>query len=368
MPQSIWSGHIRFGLVHIPVRLYSATESRDLSFHLYAKGGAERVKNRRVGAVSGSEIAYGDTVKGYERDDGEVVVLSDDDLASVSAEKSKVLEVAQFCAVEEIDPLYFERSYWLGPSPTEGAEYPFELLRRALTDAKLVGLGTFVMHTKEHVAAIRAHEEGLVLHTMFFADEVRPGASVGRRPDHVTLADRELDLANQLLTALRAPWDPLHYRDEYRHRVLDLIEAKATGKAITAESEPAQANDSPNIADALAASVRALRPTAATESEGNDAVSVRRAKPARTAAASTRIVVSKRLQPPSSPPKSKPKPRKRSTRSSALDELTLTELREAASRAQVPGRSKMKRSELVDALGRVGSQTTRPRTKSQKSA
>ncbi len=350
MPQSIWSGHIRFGLVHIPVRLYAATESRDLSLHLYTKGGVERVKNRRVGASSGTAIAYSDTVKGFERDDGEVVLLSEDELESVSAERSKVLDVVQFCAIHEIDPLYFERSYWLGPSPTDGAEHPFELFRRALAEADLVGLGTFVLRSKEHVAAIRANDQGLVLHTMFFADEVRDGTVIGHRAGSITVADRELELANQLLGALRAPWDPTTFRDEYRHRVLELIEAKATGKALASVS-PSMSTEVPDIAHALEASVRALRPLGDAGGERQQGTEVTVA-----VAMSARGAVTKPLHPS--------KVNVRRSSAAKPEELTTAELRTRASKAKIVGRSQMSRAELIEALRPTAPPKQRARTRS----
>ncbi len=328
MATSIWSGHVRFGLVHIPVRLYSAVETKDVSFHLYKEGTTERIKTRKVSAETGEPVDT--TARGYTREDGEVVFVTDEDLASVASEKSKLLEITQFCSIDEIDPVYFEKSYWLGPAPKVDAEHPMELLRRTLEAEGLVGIGSFVMRGKEHVAVIRSAEGGLMLHTLFYEDEVRPASIAGYVPGVADVEERELAMARALLEAMRAPWEADRFRDEYRSRLLELIDAKATGRVPELGEAAPLGAAGVDVFAALEASIRALK-------GGDEETDLRIA-----AAGGERPRITARITVPAAGGAG--------AGGGDLDGLTLGELRDLARARSIGGRSKMTRDELIAAL------------------
>lgn len=329
MPQSIWSGHVRFGLVHIPVRLYGAIESKDVHFHQYREGTTERIRTKKVGAESGEPVDS--TARGFPMETGEVVFITDDDLASVASEKSKVLEIEQFCDIDEIDPVYFEKAYWLGPAPGVEAEHPMELFRRTLEDEGLVGLGSFVMRSKEHLAVVRAAAGGLMLHTLYYEDEVRAASVAGFDPDGIVIDDREMEMARQLLSVMKGEWDPTLYRDEYRGRLLEMIQAKSTGVVLEPPEVAALGPGGDDIFSALEASVRALR------NRADDGTALRAA-----AADPKRFRVTARVEPKDTGGAG--------GAGAELEGLTVAELRDLAKAREVSGRSKMTRDELIAAL------------------
>lgn len=311
MPRPIWTGSISFGLVNVPVKLFSATESHTVRFHQFERGTGERVRQKRVAAQSGHEVPYEDVVKGYEVASGEHVIVEPDELEAVEPKKTRSIDIEDFIDLDAVDPVYFQKTYHLAPA-NEAAAKPYELLRRTMTDADRVGVARFVMRSKEYLAAIRPADGVLVLETMFFADEVRDPAEIselGYVDDDIELRDRELAAAAQLVESLTAEWDPSRYEDTYRARVLELIEQKAAGESVVTETP----EEPPQVIDLMAALER----------------SVNEAKGRRTAGGGDG---------------------RAGSAGDGLGDMTREELYEEAQRRDVPGRSKMSKDELVEAL------------------
>jgi DNA end-binding protein Ku len=305
MARPIWGGSLSFGLVNVPVRLFSATEQRDVSFNQLERDTGRRVRMLRVAEGTKDEIPYDRIVKGYELDDGRRVMIAPEELDALAPEKSKNIEIEDFVALEDIDPVYFEKSYYLAPG--QGAEKPYALLLLAMADAGRVGIAQFVMRGKQYLAAIRPMDGVLALETMRYPDEVRSVEELPGVPVAVQPTERELTMAHQLIESLTVEWDPARYRDTYRESVLALIEQKAAGRVV--EPEPAGPAPAPVI-DLLAALEASLvgskerHPTAlAHRSDGSE-----------------------------------------------IDRLTKDELLTRAREAGIRGRSQMSRDQLVDAL------------------
>lgn len=327
MARAMWSGSLSFGLVNVPVGLYSATEDKTVHFHQLQKGTASRVRNKRVNEDTGEEVAYEDVVKGYDLGDGQYVIVSPEELESVEPGPSKTIDIVDFVDQDEIDPLYYQRTYYLGPT-NKAAAKPYALLARAMSDANRVAIATFVMRAKQYLAAVRAVGNVLVLETMFFADEVRdPTETVPDLPAAAEAGGRELDMALSLLESMTAPWDPSNYEDTYRDRVMSLIEAKQQGEEVTAQAQPASAK----VVDLVEALERSLR-AASEEKERHGAKSRSGGEsPSREAATET------------------PTP-SGSKGADSLESSSKEELYKRAKELGVEGRSKMTHDELVAAL------------------
>lgn len=254
MPRAVWTGTLSFGLVSIPVALYPATSPKDVRFHLFDREG-RRVRYRRfaeepapgtgapqpegglVGAEaerSDREIAYGELVRGYEVEPGRFAMLEQEEIEQVRLSRSSTIELEDFVELEAIDPVFFEKSYFL--APRRDASKPYRLLQLALERTERVGIGRFVLRTKPHLVAVRPTEEALVLETLYFGDEVRAPAEVLSPPDE-EVSERELRLAEQLVEMLATSWDPDRYADEYRDELLRLIAEKAPVEAAESETE-----------------------------------------------------------------------------------------------------------------------------------
>ncbi|HEV2811074.1 MAG TPA: Ku protein [Acidimicrobiales bacterium] len=271
MARAIWSGAISFGLVNVPVRLFSATEAKDVQFHQFQEGTGQRIKYRRVAEGSGEEVDYGDIVKGYEVAKGRHVMVTPEELESVEPGASRTIEIEDFVDLDQIDPIYYEKSYYLAPSKGPGAERSYALLRCAMEESGKVGIARFVLRTKQYLAAIRPADGVLVLETMFFADEVRDARrDIDNVPgDEVELSERERRIASQLIDSLTTEWEPARYRDTYRQRVLELIGRKSEGEEIVAERPAPGGGEVVDLMAALEASVRAARQRR-TSSAGED--------------------------------------------------------------------------------------------------
>ncbi len=244
MARPIWTGTLSFGLVTVPVGLYSATEDHAVHFRQLERGTSDRVRNQRVNERTGKEVAYGDIVKGFELADGEYVVVEPEELERISPGQSKSIAIDGFVELGRIDPIFFDKTYYLGP---RGKEYThvYGLLHRALADTGRAGLATFVMRGKQYLAAVRPENDVLVLQTMHYADEVRdPHQEIDGLPAGAEEPrERELAAARQLIEALSADWDPQEYHDTFTAQVRELIEAKLEGKEIvTAEPAPRSTN------------------------------------------------------------------------------------------------------------------------------
>ena len=254
MARPIWSGAISFGLVTVPVKLMSAVRRKGVSFHqLHAEDGA-RIQYRRFCAADEREVPREEIVRGYELEDGRYVVVTDEELERVDPERSRTLDIERFVDLAEIDPIYYDASYYAVPDG-EVATKPYELLRRAMETARKVAIGRVVIRAKEHLAAIRASGETLTVATMVFPDEVVPFDELERTPTGAEASDREVQMACRLVESLGAGFDPELYHDEHRERVLALIERKARGEEAVAGPEPERPPAVPDLMAALEASI-----------------------------------------------------------------------------------------------------------------
>ena len=262
MARAIWSGSISFGLLNVPVRLYSAVSKQTVRFRELREGDGSRVKHKRVAESDGKEVPYEKIVKGYEYAPDQYVVLSRDELSELEPQRSRAIEIQDFVDLDDIDPIYFEQPYYLGPD--KGAERAYSLLVQAMKDARKVAIARFVLRNKEHLAAIRPMDDVLTLTTMRFHDEVSSPQEVDgevfeeakpKKPEK-----RELDMAKQLIESLTSDFDPDKYRDEYREELLDLLERKAEGKeVVSAPTEEPKPTKAPDLMAALEESLAAVR-------------------------------------------------------------------------------------------------------------
>ena len=259
MARAIWTGSVSFGLVNVPVGLYSATQDHDVHFHQFEKGTSSRVRNRRVNEDTGDEVAYRDVVKGAEVGDG-YVMLTQEELESVEPGRSRTIEISDFIEAAEIDPIYYQKSYYLAPSD-ETAKKPYQLLVKAMDKAERIGVATFVMRGKQYLAAIRPHDGVLVLETMHFADEVRdPAKEIDQLPAKTKVTGKDLDMAVSLVKALTTSWDPKNYRDTYTDRVEKLIEAKKKNREVVLPEDTEETSEKVvDLLSALQASVDAAK-------------------------------------------------------------------------------------------------------------
>ncbi|HWM74978.1 MAG TPA: Ku protein [Nocardioides sp.] len=259
MARAIWTGSVSFGLVNVPVGLYSATQDHDVHFHQFEKGTSSRVRNQRVNEDTGDEVAYRDVVKGAEVGDG-YVMLTQEELESVEPGRSRTIDITDFVDAAEIDPVYYQKSYYLAPSD-ETANKAYMLLVKAMTKAGRIGVATFVMRGKQYLAAIRPQDKVLVLETMFFADEVRdPAEEIDQLPARTQVSGKDLDMAVSLVKSLTTPWKPDNYQDTYADRVKKLIEAKKKNREVVVAEDAEQSSEKVvDLMSALQASVDAAK-------------------------------------------------------------------------------------------------------------
>ena len=250
MARSIWSGSVSFGLVNVPVSMYSATQDSTVHFNQFQKGTSARIRLKRVNEDTGREVDYEDIVKGYDLGDGKYVIVTPEELESVEPGRSRTIEITDFVEAADVDPIYFDTTYYLAPKDDSAAK-AYRLLLRALEESERIAVATFVMRDKQHLAAIRPLGDVLALETMRFADEVRdPHEVIEDLPKKATVSARDLDAARMLIDAMATEWDPDNYRDTYRDRVMALIKAKAKGREVVVEHD---AEAAPNVVDLMAA-------------------------------------------------------------------------------------------------------------------
>jgi DNA end-binding protein Ku len=260
MARAIWSGTISFGLLNVPVKLYSAVARRNIALREIRDSDSARIKHRRVAEGTEEEVPYENIVKAYELSPGQYVPLSKDEMEALAPEKSRAIDVLDFVDIEEIDPMYCNSPYYLGPA--DGAEKAYSLLGAAMEASGKAAVTRFVFRNKEHLAALRAGDGVLTLTTMRFADEVVPPSDLddalpNKQPK---VAKREREMAEQLIDSLSTKFDPASYRDEYREQLLALIEQKAEGKEIVApEVEAPKATKTPDLMAALEESIAAVK-------------------------------------------------------------------------------------------------------------
>jgi len=249
--RSIWKGAISFGLVTIPVKLYSATEEKDVSFHQVRRSDGSRVKYKRVAADDGTEVAYGDIAKGYELPSGETVVLTDEDFKELPLTTSRAIDVLQFVPLEQVDPIYFAKSYYLEPDKT-GVK-PYVLLRDALEQSGQVALVKVALRNRESLATLRVREGVFVLETMLWPDEVRR-PEFAFLDEEVEVRPQELAMAGSLIETLSGEFDPSAYKDSYREALQAVIEAKVAGREVV---QPSQTQPTAGTVVDLMAALRA---------------------------------------------------------------------------------------------------------------
>jgi DNA end-binding protein Ku len=257
VPRPIWTGAISFGLVNVPVKLYSAVARKTVRFNQLNSKTGSRIQQRRVDPTTGEEVPYEDVVKGYEIAPDRYVLIEPGDLESIEPKKSRTVEIEDFVNIEEIDPIYYDHPYYL--LPDKGADKAYTLLREAMRQTEKVALGRVVIRSKEYLVAVRPKGELLAMETMLFADEVVPPERLDDAlPAEVETGEREMRMAKQLVESLSGPFEPEKYADEYREAVLALIESKAVGDAIAVQ-EAAEPQPVPDLMAALEASIEAAK-------------------------------------------------------------------------------------------------------------
>nr|WP_042193055.1 Ku protein [Kibdelosporangium sp. MJ126-NF4]CTQ89442.1 Ku domain protein [Kibdelosporangium sp. MJ126-NF4] len=255
MARAIWSGAISFGLVSIPVELYSATEDHTVHFNQFQRGTSDRIRYKRVNERTGKEVEYSDIVKGNEVDSGEFVLVEPDELADIAPGRSRAIEIEAFVALDDIDPIHYQKTYWLAPAKKEYAK-PYALLAKAMADSNRAGIATFVMRGKQYLTALRPRGQIMALETLFFADEIRDPAEIVETVGDVRVAKgKELKMATALIESMSQPWRPEDYHDTYTEKVTQLVEDKAKGNEVVAESEPPEATEVTDLMEALRRSV-----------------------------------------------------------------------------------------------------------------
>jgi DNA end-binding protein Ku len=259
MARAIWSGAISFGLVNVPVKLYSATSPKTIRFHQISSKTGARIRQKRVDPSTGEEVSFDDIVKGYELSPDRYVLIDPEELDALDPKATKTIDIEEFVDLSEIDPIYYDHSYYL--APTTGGAKAYRLLLDAMGEANKVAIGRIVIRSKQQLCALRPTGDVMTLATMLFGDEVLP-------PDRLDELDavgeaeaskRELTMAQQLIDSLSAEFDPSKFRDDYRDRVIDLIERKAAGEEIAVQPEAEDTGPAPDLMAALEASLAEVR-------------------------------------------------------------------------------------------------------------
>ncbi|MCM2578603.1 non-homologous end joining protein Ku [Streptomyces meridianus] len=355
MARAVWSGALSFGLVAIPVQLFTATESHTVHFNQIQRGTSDRVRNKRVNERTGEEVPPEEIVKGFDMGDSYVVV-EPAELDEIAPSKSMGLEITGFVDLDEVEPIFFDKTYYLGPKDKQYGKV-YSLLLEALTRSNKAGIATVVMRNREYLVALKAEGDVLTMHTLHWADEVRdPRREIGNLPERTDVSDKELQTAVQLIEALSMDWDPEEFHDTYRDRVMELVEAKRTGETFEKGEPPPRSTNVIDLMDALQASVdqakgsRGAKGGAKKQEEQADKEEAPARPPTRLKDAGH-----KRRTPAASQ-----KTDKKAAKASELEGLSKTELYHRAADAGVHGRSTMSRDELIKALsGPVGRRRAR---------
>ena len=322
MARAIWTGSVSFGLVNIPVGLFSATQEHQVHFHQFEKGTSSRIRNKRVNEDSGDEVDYDDIVKGAEVGDDEYVMLTQEELESVEPGRSRTIDISDFVEAAEIDPIFYQKSYFLAPTD-ETAKKAYALLVGAMDKAERVGVATFVMRGKQYLAAIRPKDGVLVLETMYFADEVRdPKKELDNLPGRASSRGKDLKMAVDLIETLTTSWNPKNYRDTYTERVEKLIDAKKKDRVVV--TQPDREESEEKVVDLLAALKASV-----DKSKKHRAGNTQDVAPVRT--------------------------RKRGPEDVDLDDLPKKQLVELAKELEIEGRSKMSAADLRKAIKKAKS-------------
>jgi DNA end-binding protein Ku len=298
-PRALWSGSISFGLVNVPVRLYSAIQDHNLHFHFVHEKDNSRIGYEKICKEEGKPVPDSEIVRAFEYEKGEYVYLTDEDFEAAKAESVHTIDIRDFVPYEQVDPILFRHSYYVGAQ--EGSERIYALLRQAMEDSGLAGIAKFVMRDRQYLGCLRVRDGMIQLEQMYFADEVRPVEEI--QPEDVEVDKRELDMAKQLVDSFAGDFEPERYRDTYRDTLCEIIEAKRKGEEVhvAAAEEPEAPTD---LMAALRASIAAAQGRRSGSGAGNG----------------------------------------------DLDDLSKNELYERAKEADIPGRSQMSREELLEAL------------------
>jgi len=268
--RAIWKGAVSFGLISIPVRLFRATEERDVSFHQVRRSDGSRIKYKRVAAADGEEVQYADIAKGYELPGGETVILTDDDLADLPLTTSRSIEVDAFVPLEQVDPIYFERSYYLEPEGNQALK-PYALLRDALERSGRVAIVKVALRRREQLATLRVRDGVFVLETMLWPDEIRPPEFEFLDED-VTVRPQELAMAESLIESLAGDFDPTQYTDAYREAVEAVVTSKVEGRDVVSPPgvDTREGGEVLDLMAALRASVAAAKKARGAEGDKVD--------------------------------------------------------------------------------------------------
>jgi DNA end-binding protein Ku len=325
MARSMWSGFLSFGLVSVPVGLYTATADQTIHFNQLHKGTSNRIRYKKVDEVTGEEVATPDIVNGFDIGGGEYVVVTREELKEVAPGKSETIEISDFVDLDRIDPVHFRQTYYLAPRG-KGADRAYALLLQAMRETGKVGIATLILRDKEHLVAVRPGDDVLILETMYFADEIRsPGEELETLPKDATFAGRELEVAKKLVESLTVDWSPEDYHNTYRARVEELIERKREGQSVVFETERPKSN----VIDLMAALEASVAKTGLSRAaEGASPAAGQPAGPAEPTAV------------PAGP--------------EDLDELTKPQLLARAAELDLQGRSKMSKAELIEAIADAG--------------
>jgi DNA end-binding protein Ku len=290
MARAIWSGAISFGLVNIPVKLYSAVSRKTVRFHQIDAESGQRIRQQRVNPNSGDEVPFEQIVKGYEIGPDRYVTINPDELEALEPQKTRTIDIEDFVDLEQIDPIYYDHPYYLVPDT--GAAKAYRLLLDAMDDADKVAVARVVLRSKEHLVAVRPRDGVLAMETMLFADEVIPPDTLDEMPadGNVKTSKRELEMAKQLIESLTSDFEPEKYRDEYRERVLELIERKAAGETVVVEAPPEEPKKVPDLMAALEASIAAAKSPAG---DGAGKEKSKRSQPKRSRSSSKKTAAKK---------------------------------------------------------------------------
>ncbi|HEU4709537.1 MAG TPA: Ku protein [Methylophilaceae bacterium] len=260
MPRAIWKGAISFGLVHIPVELYSAESSSGLDLDLLDRRDFAPVGYKRYNKETGKDIDWNDIVKGYEYEKGQYVVLSDEDLKRANVEATQTIDILSFVEAEEVPPLYFEQPYYL--APTKGGDKVYVLLRETLRKANKIGIAQIVIRTKQHLAALLPMENGIVLNMLRYGDEIRPLKDINL-PDanskKAAVSDKEIKMAMSLLEDMTEPFDPMAYHDTYREDVMAMVEKKIRANQTKTVTQPEKGEEREPVASNVVDLMELLR-------------------------------------------------------------------------------------------------------------
>jgi DNA end-binding protein Ku len=259
MPRAIWSGSISFGLINIPVKLYTAVTRKTVSFNQIDSRTGARIRHEKVSATDGEPVPAEAIVKGYQLSSGNYVLVGDDELRALAPEASRTVDIEQFIDLSEIDPIFYDAPYYVVPD--QAARKPYALLVQAMQEQNRVAVARFVMRSKQHLCAVRPYDGLLVLSTMVYPDEINDPAELGEfdELEDVNVSDKELKMASQLIESLTEEFEPERFEDTYRTQVLDMVERKAAGEEPVTAPEPVAEERVVDLMEALEASVAAAK-------------------------------------------------------------------------------------------------------------